>query len=169
MDALLAGLFVFIMRVIDMSLDTLRLLFTMRGRKLLAGVIGMIQAAVFILAVSAVLRGPLNFWTVLGYATGFGSGVVLGMILEERLALGYEMFHIYSLEHGPALVQLLRQAGYAATEFSAHGRDGTVTVVNSIVARKDIPAVRALIERADPAAFVTLEAVQPLRRGYFRH
>jgi uncharacterized protein YebE (UPF0316 family) len=99
MDALLAGLFVFVMRVTDMTLDTLRLLFTMRGRKLLAGAIGVIQA----------------------------------------------------------------------TEFTAHGRNGMVPVVNGIVARKNIPAVRAIIEQTDPQAFITLEAVQPLRRGYFRH
>ena len=69
---LVAGLFVFAMRVIDMSLDTLRLLFVMRGRKLLAGSIGVIQATVFILAVSAVLKGPLDPLTVAGYALGFG-------------------------------------------------------------------------------------------------
>ena len=70
MTPILAGLFVFVMRVTDMSLDTLRLLFVMRGRKLLASLIGAIQATVFILAVSAVLSGPLNVWTVLGYTPG---------------------------------------------------------------------------------------------------
>ena len=88
MESILAGLFVFAMRVADMSLDTLRLLFMMRGRKALAGLIGAAQAAVFILAVSQVLKGELNFWTVLGYAAGFGAGVVLGMLAEERLAIG---------------------------------------------------------------------------------
>ena len=80
MNPILAGLFVFLMRLTDMSLDTLRLLFMMRGRKIVAGVIGAIQAAVFILAVSQVLTGPLNAWTVAGYAAGFGAGVIVGMI-----------------------------------------------------------------------------------------
>jgi len=60
MEMFLAGVFVFAMRLIDMSLDTIRLLFVIRGRKLLAGLIGAMQATVFILAVSAVLSGPLN-------------------------------------------------------------------------------------------------------------
>jgi hypothetical protein len=51
----------------------------------------------------------------------------------------------------------------------AQGKDGTVTVVNAAVARKDIPAVRALIDGADPHAFVTVDEVRPLRRGWFRH
>jgi uncharacterized protein YebE (UPF0316 family) len=168
-EAILAGLFVFAMRVIDMSLDTLRMLFVMRGRKLLAGLIGATQAGVFILAVSTVLSGPLNVWTVVGYAAGFGTGVILGMVVEERLAIGYGMFRIYSPARGTAIAERLRQAGHAATEFKAHGKNGTVSVVNSIVARKDIPRIQALIDEVDPKAFVTVDEVRPLRRGYFRH
>jgi uncharacterized protein YebE (UPF0316 family) len=169
MPPVAAGLLVFALRLTDMSLDTLRVLFMMRGRKLVAGLIGAIQAAVFILAVSAVLTGPLNFWTVLGYACGFGAGVILGMIAEERLALGYGMFRIYSPARGAAIAQALREAGHAATEFTAQGKDGTITVVNAAVARRDIPAVRALVDRVDPNAFITVDEVRPLRRGYFRH
>ena len=169
MSPLLAGLFVFLMRVIDMSLDTLRLLFMMRGRKLLAGAIGALQAAVFILAVSAVLRGPLNFWTVLGYAGGFGAGVVLGMVAEERLAIGFSMVRVYSpAERGAAIAHALRESGHAATEFTAQGKDGVVSVVNCAVARKDVNAVRDIIFTTDAHAFVTVDEVRPMQRGHFR-
>ena len=169
MTPLAAGLFVFFMRVIDMSLDTLRLLFVMRGWKYQAGALGAVQATVFILAVSTVLQGPLNVYTVIGYAAGFGAGVIIGMVAEERLALGYLMFRIYSSEHGPEIAQLLREAGFAVTEFSGQGRDSTLTVINSAVARRHRQTVRALVEQIDPAAFITVDDVHPLQRGYFRH
>ncbi len=167
MSPVAAGLFVFAMRVIDMSLDTLRMLFTVRGRKVLAGILGTIQAAVFILAVGTALRGPLNVWTVSGYALGFGAGVVVGMLAEERLALGHVMFRVYSHTSGEAIAQTLRAAGYAVTEFVARGRDGNLTVVNSAVTRKEAHAVEAAIRQADPQAFITVDEVRPLRRGYF--
>ena len=167
MSPILAGLFVFAMRVIDMSLDTLRMLFVVRGWKLLAGTLGTIQAGVFILAVGAALQGPLNVWTVSGYAVGFGVGVIVGMLVEERLALGHVMFRIYSHASGEAIAQTLRAAGYAVTEFVARGRDGNITVVNSAVARKDARAVETTIRQADPQAFITVDEVRPLRRGYF--
>ena len=167
MSPIMAGLFVFAMRVIDMSLDTVRMLFTVRGRKALAGVLGTIQAAVFILAVGTALRGPLNVWTVSGYALGFGAGVVVGMLAEERLAFGHVMFRVYSHASGEAIAQTLRAAGYAVTEFVARGRDGNITVVNSAVARKDAPAVETTIRQTDPQAFITVDEVRPLRRGYF--
>jgi uncharacterized protein YebE (UPF0316 family) len=169
MEMLLAGLFVFVMRLTDMSLDTMRLLFMMRGRKLLSGFIGATQAAVFILAVSAVLTGPLNPFTVAGYALGFGSGVIVGMFAEERLAIGYAMLRIYSPASGRAIAEALRQAGHAATEIEARGKDGRMTVVNCVIARRDVNAVRALIDGVDASAFVTVDEARALQRGYFRH
>ena len=135
----------------------------------LAGTLGAIQATVFILAVSAVLQGPLNVLTVIGYALGFGAGVIIGMFVEERLAIGHVMFRIYSAEFGIAIAAALRAAGFAVTEFTARGRDGTVTVVNSAVARRDIRAVQGIILKVDPAAFITVDEVRPLQRGFFRH
>ena len=167
MSPVTAGLFVFAMRVTDMSLDTLRMLFVMRGRKLFAGMLGAVQAAVFILAVGTALKGPLNFWTVTGYAAGFGTGVIVGMLAEERLAMGYMMFRVYSPTHGAEIARKLREAGYAVTDFVAHGRDGRITVVNSVVSRKDAQSVQAIIEGVDPQAFITVDEERSLRHGYF--
>jgi uncharacterized protein YebE (UPF0316 family) len=168
-DLILAGLLVFILRVSDMSLDTLRLLFVMRGRKLLASAIGATQAAVFIIAVAGVLTRPLNVFTIAGYALGFGTGVFLGMTVEERLAIGYMMFRVYSPAHGHAIADALRAAGHASTEFFARGREGQITVVNCAVQRKEVDDVRAIILRVDPNAFITLDEVRPLQRGHFRN
>ena len=169
MEPVFAGLFVFAMRVTDMSLDTLRLLFVMRGRKFLAGGIGVIQAIVFILAVSTVLKGPLEPLTVMGYALGFGAGVVIGIVAEQRLALGHMMLRVYSPSSGAAIAEALRSAGFAVTEFTAHGRDGEITVINSAIARRDTARAQGITKQIDPGAFITVDDIQPLQRGYFRH
>ena len=167
-DLILAGVFVFLMRLTDMSLDTTRLLLVVRGRKLYAGLIGAVQAAVFILAVSVVLSGPLNFWKVVGYAGGFACGVMFGMVIEERLAIGYAMLRVYSPTSGPAIAEAIRAAGHAVTEFSAQGRAGKITVVNAVVQRREVQAIREIVDGIDPNAFVTIDEARPLQRGYFR-
>ncbi len=169
MEIVLAGLFVFFLRVTDMSLDTVRLLMVMRGRKPLAGLIGAVQAAVFILAVSAVLSGPLNVWTVTGYSLGFATGVMLGMVVEERMALGYVMLRVYSPANGPAMAGALREAGYAATEVMGRGKTGELTIVNCVVNRRDVASVRSILDRVDANAFITVDEVRPMQHGYFRH
>ncbi len=167
-DLILAGLLVFALRVTDMSLDTLRLLFMMRGRKLLAAGIGATQAGVFIIAVAGVLTRPLNVFTVAGYALGFGTGILLGMLVEERLAIGYMMFRVYSPDQGKQIAEALRAAGHAVTEFFAQGRQGEMTVVTCAVMRKHANAVRQIILQVDRDAFITMDEVRPLQSGYFR-
>jgi uncharacterized protein YebE (UPF0316 family) len=91
------------------------------------------------------------------------------MFAEERLAIGYAMLRIYSPASGRAIAEALRQAGHAATEIEARGKDGRMTVVNCVIARRDVNAVRALIDGVDASAFVTVDEARALQRGYFRH
>ena len=163
---ILSGLFVFALRVIDMSMDTLRMLFVMRGKKALAGGIGSLQAAVYILAIGAALSGPLNFWTVTGYALGFGTGVIVGMLAEEWLAVGYARLQIYSRSSGPEIAKALHQAGHAATLSLAEGMQGPLNVIDCAVMRKNLREVNAIIEAVDQSAFITLDDVQPVH-GHF--
>jgi uncharacterized protein YebE (UPF0316 family) len=79
------------------------------------------------------------------------------------------MFRVYSSGQGGAIAQALRDAGYAVTQFTAQGRDGEVTVVNSAVARRHAPTVKTIVLQVDAGAFITVDEVRPLQRGFFRH
>jgi len=168
MEAVMAGLFIFIMRVSDMSMDTLRMVFVIKGKKYLAGVVGTLQALIFILAVGKALSGPLNFYTVFGYAAGFGAGIILGMILEQKMAIGYSMIQIYTSAGGKAIAAAVRENGHAATQINGEGKDGMVSVVTCTVARKHKQYIKNIAENIDPQAFITFEDVNLLRRGYFQ-
>ena len=74
-----------------------------------------------------------------------------------------------SLRTGAAIADALRAAGFAVTAFTAHGRDGAITVINSAIARRDIARAQDIVRQLDPGAFITVDEVQPLQRGYFRH
>lgn len=166
-DALLSALFIFCMRVADTALDTLRVLFMMRGRRLTAGVIGFFQSAIFIIAVSRVMSQLNNPWNIVGYAAGFATGVMVGMAIEERLAIGFGQLRVISANRGQAVAAALRGQGYAVTELPGRGKDGVVTVLDLTVRRKDAEAVQDIVRGVDEAAFVTVEEVRPLHRGYF--
>ncbi len=162
-----AGL-IFLARVLDMSLDTLRVLFMMRGKKKIAWGLGFMQSAIFVLAITSVLRNLSNPLTVFGYASGFATGVVLGMVLEERLAIGHVHLTIISSRLGTAVAERLRTEGYGITEVPARGKDGMVTLLNCSVLRKNVDRVYELVSDVDPSAFITAEDVRPVRRGFWR-
>lgn len=159
---------IFILRLGDMSLDTLRVLFVIRGQRKFAWLLGFFQSLIWVLAITSVLRNLDNPFNIVGYATGFATGNVVGMMIEERLAIGHGHIRIMSPSRGTAIAQALREAGYAATELSGRGRDGTVSVINSSVRRRDIRMVEDKVRSIDPEAFVTVQEVRPLQRGFWR-
>lgn len=161
-----AGL-IFILRVSDMTLDTLRVLFVMRGKKKIAWILGFFQSAIFVLAIGKVLTQVNNPLNILGYAAGFATGNVVGMMIEERIAIGHININIISPHRGSAIVTHLRQSGYAVTEVSGRGKDGMVSLINCSVLRKQVDAVRQLVNEIDLDAFITAEDVRPLRHGYW--
>jgi uncharacterized protein YebE (UPF0316 family) len=162
------ALIVFLLRVTDVSFDTLRMLFVMRGRKKLAWVLGFLQSAIFVVAITSVLRDVDNLLNILGYAAGYATGNVVGMTIEQRLAIGHTRVQIVSPRRGKIVAEKLRESGFAVTEVPARGKDGMVTMLNVSVRRKEIEVVQKIINESDEAAFVTLEEVHPVRRGYWR-
>ena len=167
-SAWLAALLIFALRITDMSLDTMRMLFVMRGRKKIAWLLGFCQSAVFVVAIARVLSDLQNPLMVLGYAAGFATGNVVGMAIEERLAVGHIRLQIITKERGRALARALRDAGFGVTEISARGKDGTVKLLSANVLRKDLARARRVVHEADEAAFMTSEDVRPVRRGFWR-
>lgn len=167
-QAWLSALGIFALRICDMSLDTIRVLFVMRGRKKLAWILGFMTSAIFVIAITSVISRLDNPLNILGYAAGFATGNVVGMIIEEKLAIGHVHITIMSPARGAATVQILRERGFAVTEFNGRGKDGTVTVLHCDVLRRDMDNLEKSVLEADPNAFITAEDVRPIRRGFWR-
>lgn len=162
-----AGL-IFILRVTDMALDTLRVLVVMRGNKTYAWILGFFQAGIFVVAISSVLQNLDNPLNLVGYAAGFATGNVVGLLIEQRLAIGHTLLNIVSPSRGAAIADYLRGEGYAVTEIPARGKDGMVSLLNCNVLRRNADRVRKLVNEVDPEAFITSEDVRPVRRGFWR-
>jgi len=168
LPAWLVTIVIFVLRVTDMSMDTLRVLFVIRGRRPLAWVFGFFQSMIWVVAITSVLSTMDNPLNLIAYAGGFATGNVVGMWIEERMAIGHGHMRIMSSRRGSAIADTIRQAGYAATELSGRGRDGMVSVINCSVRRRDVDRVRQQVQEIDPDAFITVQEIRPLNRGFWR-
>jgi uncharacterized protein YebE (UPF0316 family) len=166
--AWLGALGIFALRVSDMTCDTLRMLFVVRGRKGIAWVLGFVQSVIFVIAITTVLQHLDNPLNVIGYAAGFATGNVVGMWIEGKLAIGHVKISIVTQHLGSALSQILREAGYGVTEIPARGKDGMVSMLSVSVLRKDVAKVEEIVHATDGEAFVISEDVRPLRHGFWR-
>ncbi len=163
----LGALGVFSLRVVSIALDTVRFMLTIRGKRALSWVLGFIESVIFVIIMGVVLDDLNNILNIIGYAAGFATGTVVGMAIENRLAIGYSNLNIISSQRGQIIAESLRNEHYAVTEIPARGKDGTVSLLTCSIRRKEIRAVESLILKADPDAFITVEDITPMRRGYW--
>ena len=168
MHPLLIALLIFVLRLIDVSMGTMRILMAVRGRRLLAGVIGFFEVTIFLVAISQVVTNIQNWWNVLGYAGGFAVGTIVGMTIEQKLAIGLAEVDIVSLGRGTEIAEALREQGFGATEFLGAGKSNLVDMVRTVVRRREVPGVMAVATSVDDEAFITVTETQRAQRGRWR-
>jgi uncharacterized protein YebE (UPF0316 family) len=168
-DALFASpigaLAIFGLRIVDVSCDTMRVIFAIRGKRGIAALLGFVQALVWIFAVGNAVKHLDSMLHVFGYAGGYALGTFVGVTIERAIAYGVATVRVVSKHAGVEIAEALRSAGYAVTEFPGFGRDGSVEILNSVVQRSHIDEVLGLIDKWDKAAFVTVEEPKVLRGG----
>jgi len=165
--AIATALLIFLVRVVSITMDTLRFMLTMRDKQSIAWVLGFVESVLYVVTIGAVLADLSNVLYIIGYSAGFATGNVIGMAIEKRLAIGFSHIKVITRQHGLAVAEALRKMDYAVTEISARGKDGSVTLCDLSVRRKDIPAIEKLTLEVDPDAFITVEDITPLRSGYW--
>ena len=167
-DVLVGALIIFVIRVVGMTASTVRVLFMMRGKKLLTSIAGFIEVLLYIFAIGYVVNDLSNIWNILAYSLGFVGGTLVGMWIDDYTATGYVNVRIISRYNAQAIVEKIHESGYGATSGWGHGRGGTVGMILAIVLRKEAPAVIAIAEEIDPEVFITVEDARSVRRGFWR-
>lgn len=172
MTELVAGpwgpVIIFGLRIVDVSLATIRILLTMRDARAVVPVIGFFEALVWVVAVGTAVQNLDSAWHLMGYSFGFAAGTVVGLWIEGKLAMGLATIRIISksFEVGDRIADVLRDGGYGVTEFAGQGRQGTVNVIYTVVRRRQIPIVLAEVERIDRDAFISVDEPRAIRRGW---
>ena len=169
MDWLPGALLVFVLRLTDVSLGTLRTLFVVRGRRTPAVVLGFVESSIFIFAISQVLVGATEPHKMIGYAAGFAGGVFVGITLERWIASGWILARITSRDAITALADRLRAEHFGATVIRGEGREGEIGILFVVTARKRGKELLRLVQEVDPDAFIVMEPVQHPVGGYVPH
>lgn len=167
-DALLAAGMIFILRVLNSGLGTVRLILLARQRRLLTVVFGFFEALTFAVTMAGVITDMSNILNMLAYCSGFSAGVYVGMVIEARFITSYMSVNIVSATRGHEIAVALREHGFGATETIGEGLNGKVIMLHSVVNRRDVPKVVQIITEQHPEAFVSIEEARSVQRGHLR-
>ena len=162
-------LLIFCARIVDVTLGTMRIVFVSRGNKMVAPLLGFFEVFIWILAIGQIMGHANNLICYLGYAAGFAVGNFVGLLVEERLAVGTQVVRIISPQDGVRISQELSANGYGATRVEGHGSQGVVSLIYCVVNRKRIPHLLELIGKINPDTFYSIEDVRASSAGIFPH
>lgn len=160
-------LLIFLARICDVSIGTMRIIFVSKGKRNIAPILGFFEVLIWIIAISKIMQNLDNYVNYLAYAAGFATGNYVGMIIEEKLAVGVQMVRVFAHGSVSDLVQNLNTSGYGATVIEAHGARERVTLIYIIVERQELPKVINIIKKYNRKAFYTIEDVRSVSEGIF--
>ncbi|PKP48967.1 MAG: hypothetical protein CVT94_06840 [Bacteroidetes bacterium HGW-Bacteroidetes-11] len=162
-------LLIFLARISDQTIGTLRLIFLSKGQKFLAPFLGFFEVIIWLIAVSQIMKHLDNVLAYIAYGGGFAMGNYIGMVIEEKLSIGNVLIRIIPKKDTSDLIAYLRESNYGVTSVRAEGSKGEVDIVFTIIKRKDIEHVVAIINKFNPNAFYTIEDVKAINEGIFKH
>lgn len=158
---------IFLARILDVSLGTIRLVFVARGFKYLAPIIGFFEVLIWILAIGQIMQNLANPVCYIGYAGGFATGNYIGILIAEKLSLGVVLIRIITQKEADSLLTRLRAQDYGVTSIDGQGSSGPVKIIFTIVRRREAGRVVDLVKQYNPLAFYSIEEIDFVERGVF--
>jgi len=161
-------LLIFLARVLDVSIGTLRLIFVSKGYKFYAPLLGFFEVVIWLLAIGQIMQHLDNFMCYVAYGLGFATGNYVGILLEEKMSLGTVVLRIIPKMDTTALITHLRASNFGVSAVDIEGMTGKLKMLFTIVKRKDLREALEIIHTYNPNAFYTIEDIRTVREGYFR-
>lgn len=153
-------LFIFVSRIMDVSLGTLRITFVSKGMKGRATICGFIEVLIWIVVVAQIFQNLDNWLFYLAFAGGFAAGTYVGVFIEEKMQVGTQIFRIIVPEESSDLLEQLREADFRVTHIDGEGKYGPVQVLFTVTKRKRWKELSDLMDEYAPDSFFSVEDVR---------
>lgn len=168
MDLFLGYVLIFSARILDVSISVVRTLMMVRGRKFIAAAMGTLEVFVYILILTRIMSQLDNVGNLIAYSLGFGSGQIVGIFIEQKMALGSLTVQVITKENENELVEVLRKEGFGVTVIQGYGKDGIKHILNIALKRNRLSRLTHLLEEIDKGAFVTVLDTRHIQGGYLQ-
>jgi len=151
---------IFVARILDVSIGTIRIVMVAKGQKFWAPILGFFEVLIWLVAMTRIFENLHNWMCFFGYAAGFAAGNYIGLKIEEKLAMGIVKIQIITRKSADQLIQGLKASGYGITHHDAMGGNKEVSIIYSIIKRTELPKIIEKIKLFNPNAFYSIEDVR---------
>jgi len=156
-------------RICDVTLGTMRIIFVSKGEKSKAPIVGFFEVLIWVVVISQIFSHATNIVAYLAYAAGYATGNFIGLLVENKIGFGYQLFRIYSKKDGVELTKLLNQHGFGSTLIRGEGAIAEVSIIETVVRRRACKSVVEILSDFDPDTFYLIEDVRSKQKGIFAY
>lgn len=153
--------------IIYVSFSTVRMILTLKGRRYLAAFVSTFEVVIYIIGLSIVLENLEAVQNIIAYAVGFALGIIIGSIIEERLALGYITVHVISTNPDLPFTKKIREKGFGVTSWHSYGMEGDRLSIQVLAPRKQEAFLYQIITEIDPKAFIISYEPKHIQGGFW--
>ena len=151
---------IFVFKIIEDALATLRLIVVSNGKKKLGAILQFIVTLIWIILTGTVLMGlQKDLFKAIAFAFGALFGSYLGSVLEEKMALGTNVFMVeIKNDKADELIKILEEEDFQISKIKS-GNDGKIILMIT-GARKRTNKVVSIIKNVDNKAVILSEKVK---------
>ncbi|UJL47236.1 DUF2179 domain-containing protein [Virgibacillus sp. NKC19-16] len=166
-NAFVMVVIILVINIVYVTLSTMRMILTLKGRRYIAAFVSMFEIVMYVLGLGLVLDNLDQVQNIIAYAVGFGTGVIIGTKIEEKLALGYITVNVVSSNPDIEFTRKLRDKGYGVTSWFAYGMDGDRLSMQILTPRKYELRLYETIKTIDPKAFIISYEPKQIHGGFW--
>jgi uncharacterized protein YebE (UPF0316 family) len=155
----LLPLMIFFARILDVSINTVRIIYVLGGRKFTSTLLGFFESFIWLMAIRQIFEHLDNWMCYVAYPAGFAAGIFVGMIIEEKIAYGKVIVRIITRKDIQGLLQYLKKEYFRYTHVNAEGPDGHENLVFTVLERERLEDLMQTLREILPTAFYTVEKV----------
>ena len=161
MELIFSALIIFTLRLADQSLGTMRALLVSKNKPIYAALIGLVESAIWIVAISQVIKDIDDPVLIGAYAAGFAAGTILGTYIERIVGVGNIVVRVFCPANSPSVAETLRENGHGVTVIDGEGKEGPVKIYLCVIPRRKLKSVLGMIEEINPNAYITTDMANP--------
>lgn len=160
-------LLIFLARVVDVSLGTIRLISVSKGYRRLAPFVAFFEVLIWIITIGQIMKNLTHPICYIAYAGGFAAGNYIGICLTDKMSLGMVLIQVLTKTDATKLIESLRANEYGLTTVDGQGAYGRVKLLFTVLPKSDADYVTDLIKKFNPQAFYTIEEIGFVEKGFF--
>jgi len=162
---------IFLARILDVSLGTVRTILTVKGKKVYASIVGFFEVLIWFSIVREALNSDsTSIFVLLSYALGFSTGTFIGGLLSDKFITGTMGMQVVLSKYDLNIIETIRNEGYAVSYTNIIGKDNSSYkyMLFIEVNKKRIDKLKKLIGKLDEKAFIVISETKSVLNGYFK-